>query len=67
MKTKVRVSDNNGKEFGYKSQYIMIDVVVDEDTTLPNMAESPTLDPKDIRNARRRAIAAARRMFDWVG
>jgi len=62
MKTKVRIADNNGKEYGYQAEYIMIDVIDDYTIIHHGMAEA--IDKKDIPNARRRAIYAYRKMMD---
>ena len=57
FKTKVRRAKDNGREYGYKKEYIMIDVIVDNDITLRGMAEAKN--DTDIINARTRAIRQA--------
>jgi hypothetical protein len=59
FKTKVRVAKDNGREYGYKKEYIMIDVIVDNEITLHGMAEAK--DDTDIKNARNRAIRQAKK------
>jgi len=61
VKTQVRLAGNNGKEYGYKKQYIMIDVV-DGDVVFHGMAEAN--DENDIPNARRRALSEFHKMMD---
>jgi len=68
MNTKYRTfvhrEKNNGCEYGYKNEYILIGVTVDgsDDSYSPytNMAEA--VDEADIPNARRRAIYAMKNL-----
>jgi len=60
IKTSVHRRKDNGKEWGYKPVYIMIDIETPY-TILSNMAEAT--DETDIPNTRRRAIYATKKIL----
>ena len=68
LKTIVSKRRDNGREYGYKPEYIMIDVVVNpgemDEYTLTGQAEAT--DENDISNARRRAIRTTKKELNLL-
>ena len=55
VKTLVRYSRDNGKEWGYKNKYIMIDIFL-PDTGIRLYGWAEAKNKADIPNARKRAL-----------
>jgi hypothetical protein len=66
LKTMVRRAQDNGHEYGYKPEYIMIDVIVNpgEINEYILYGEAEAADDNDISNARRRAIHSVKKQLE---